>query len=186
MMKTGLKLFYRGEFMKLVIIVFLTFTAFNSLANDSSQSTNPLLVSRLEIFELDPEKFPSPLEFAKIKINEQEGFAQLTLRFQDPCPEELNNSGSCRGLRPEDKVITLPLTSKEVGACGETIFLAQKDNRAVDGPIETLQVVDQRSLVCRKMILDNQMTQVTYFYGLEGRKTQTSSESYLWGTQLEK
>jgi hypothetical protein len=135
---------------------------------------------------VDGERFSSPVEFAQIKIDEGNGVVQLTIRFQAPCSQDSDSQIHCRALRPENKVISMPLIQKETGSCGEVVFTAQKDHRAVDGPIESLEVIDRSSLVCREVVSENQKTQVNYFFGLEGRKTQISSVSYFWGSQLQK
>lgn len=133
----------------------------------------------LNAVQVDASRFAFAIETAKVSINEESGIAQLIIRYKNPCPSQGTGVITCRALRPSDETITLPLITKEEGACGATIYTAQRPNRSFGGVVETLVITDLSTLVCRMKINPNEMTQVQY--GLaqkigQGQASQLSPE----------
>ncbi len=138
----------------------------------------------LQSFQFDASRFEQNIESAAVKIDEQNGVVQLWIRFQNPCPSPKLGSVSCRAVRPADDVITLPLLTKSVDACGATIYKAQIPSRALDASLETLIVSDFSSLTCRMKIPKNKMTQVQHGYTLSGDKELLENVSMFYGKSL--
>jgi hypothetical protein len=64
-----------------------------------------------------------------------------------PCPQP-----------PPSVVVTVPVYSKTIGSCGETIYQAEKDLRSVDGVLTKITVVDNSTIKCRIMVPQTQIT----------------------------
>ncbi len=116
----------------------------------------------LNAVQVDTSRFAFEIETAKVFIDEENGMAQLSIRYKNPCPSQGEGQIACRALRPADETITLPLISKQVGACGVTVYTAQKPNRSFGATVETLVISDFQTLVCRMRINPEEMTQVQY------------------------
>lgn len=130
--------------------------------------------AQLSTFELDPTRFEKEISAAKVVIDETNGVAQLLIRYKTV-------------LRPiiNDEVITLPILSKESGACGVTIYTAQIPSRTIGSPVETMIISDYRTMVCRMKIASDQMTQVELGNVIKGESSELQNSSLFSGEALE-
>jgi hypothetical protein len=159
-------------------IVTLAILIFGSTSFALSKEAN------LTSFQFDTSRFQHNIESAAVKVDEQNGLVQLWIRYQNPCPSPKNGSVSCRAVRPDDEIISLPLLEKSVGNCGITVYKAQIPSRALDVSLETFIVSDLSSLTCRMKIAQNKMTQVQYGYSLPGETDLLENVSVFYGETL--
>jgi hypothetical protein len=156
----------KGESMKAILtIAVLILSQASFAANEHAE---------LSTFDLDPARFEKEVGAAKVVIDEVNGVAQLLIRYKTV-------------LRPvtHDETITLPILSKESGACGVTVYTAQMPSRAVGAPIETMIISDYRSIVCRIKIANDQMTQVELGNVIKGETAELQNVSVFSGEALE-
>lgn len=130
--------------------------------------------AELSTFELDPTRFEKEVSAAKVIVDETNGIAQLLIRYKTV-------------LRPvgNDEVITLPILSKESGACGVTVYTAQLPSRTVGAPAETMIISDYRTIVCRIKIANDQMTQVELGHVIKGENNELQNASLFSGEALD-
>ncbi len=125
-------------------------------------------------FDIDPERFDSNVNAAKVLVNENNGTIQLSVRFD----------GAQRPLVAE-QVIVLPIVDKYVGDCGTTVFVAQKPSRAIGSPMETMIVTDYSKIVCRMIIPADEITTVQLGDVIKGESEELINTSIFTGFALE-
>ena len=125
-------------------------------------------------FDVNPERFDSNVNAAKVSVDETNGTIQLTVRFD----------GAQRPLVAE-QVIVLPIVDKYVGDCGTTVFVAQKPSRAIGSPMETMIVTDYSKIVCRMIIPADEMTTVQLGDVIKGESEELINTSIFTGFALQ-
>jgi hypothetical protein len=86
----------------------------------------------------------------------------------------------CLGMLPQKYEVVLPLISTETDGCGSVTYLAEKDQRPVDGAHQSIKVVDHALNMC-SFVLHSDLVQVEYLTeNLQG-DVQTKN---MVGTQL--
>ena len=124
-------------------------------------------------FDVNPERFDSVVNAAKISVDEANETIRLTVRFE----------GAQRPLIAE-QVITLPIVDKYIGNCGTIVFVAQKPSRAIGSPMETMIVTDYSKIVCRMIIPADEMTTVQLGDVIKGESEELINESVFTGFAL--
>ena len=134
----------------------------------SSQEAN------MSSFDVNPERFDSNVNAAKVSVDENNETIQLTVRFE----------GAQRPLVAE-QIIILPIVDKYTGNCGTTVFVAQKPSRAIGSPMETMIVTDYSKIVCRMLIPSDEMTTVQLGEVIKGESEELINESVFTGFALQ-
>jgi hypothetical protein len=118
-------------------------------------------VSKLTKLDLAPEIFGTP-KSVTVKLNTVVNTITLEAKYAQPCPPPRLGMVSCMAVGREDLRIELPIVSKKIGGCGQTIYVAKKDKRPVDGNLNAIQLVDNRTMTCRIALRPDQMTIVSH------------------------
>lgn len=107
-------------------------------------------VLRAEItgVEVDPDSFLGDVKGGVVVIDRVADEIQLELYRADEGgdPEE-----------PEIIEILLPVTSVRRNGCGGIVYTAERDARPVDGPLERIELTDNRFLRCRILLPPTQI-----------------------------
>lgn len=130
--------------------------------------------ANMSSFDVNPERFDSNVNAAKVSVDETNETIQLTVRFE----------GAQRPLVAQ-QVIILPIVDKYIGDCGTTVFVAQKPSRAIGSPVETMIVTDYSKIVCRMIIPADQMTTVQLGDVIKGESEELINESVFTGYALQ-
>lgn len=130
--------------------------------------------ANMSSFDVNPERFDSNVNAAKVSVDETNETIQLTVRFE----------GAQRPLVAE-QIIILPIVDKYTGNCGTTVFVAQKPSRAIGSPMETMIVTDYSKIVCRMIIPADQMTTVQLGDVIKGESEELINESVFTGFALQ-
>lgn len=150
---------------KLILITAILLTSIISNATSIHPDTF-LKVSELKHFELDKQIFSTEyINSGTLEINPVTKKAVLNLIEISPiCPPPKPGFMTCMavGNRYQEITIELPLIDTKKGFCGATIYIAQKDSRPSDGNLETLEVVDNSTMICEIAIPEDRMTTLTY------------------------
>jgi hypothetical protein len=139
-----------------------------------ASSTERQMDALMSSFDVNPERFDSAVNAAKISVDEINETIRLTVRFE----------GAQRPLIAE-QVITLPIVDKYVGNCGTIVFVAQKPSRAIGSPMETMIVTDYSKIVCRMIIPADEMTTVQLGDVVKGESEELINPSIFTGFALQ-
>ncbi|MCB0366538.1 MAG: hypothetical protein H6624_18345 [Bdellovibrionaceae bacterium] len=84
-----------------------------------------------------------------VVVNLEKKVITLTVQQTIDCPPGM----ACIALAPAPLRVHLPLISEQVSACGDIVYIAQRNDLPVDGGLETLTVVDHTQNECPTLII---------------------------------
>ena len=128
----------------LFVSLFISFFNTNAHAFDVPKPQDFQLVSVLEDFQVDHDRFYG-VNQGNVIVSEEENFIQLNLSEKINCEPGM----ACIAIAPIVQSIRLPIVNKYKNFCGSVVYVAQRNNIIADGPLETIQVVDYQGMLCK-------------------------------------
>ena len=157
--------------MKALILTLTILVSSMAQATTLSIANSNLLFANITELELQHSEFLGT-NIGEVFINETAGHISLTLTQDLGC----NLNQVCIAVAPLSYTVTLPIVESYEGPCGRTIYKAELDHTAFDGPLETLKVIDNSTLQCR--IYEPYMTRVEYKTVAPRSRIETISKFY--------
>lgn len=129
------------------LIVLLTSVTAN--ARSLHPLTFVLSAELTEVMNIDQDSYLNNLRIhgGKVEVRQVRKEINLALQTAPECPAGM----MCPAVLVEHN-ITLPIIAEYTGDCGSTIYVAQKDDRPVDGALQKLIVTDYTNNKCPHFI----------------------------------
>lgn len=129
------------------LIVLLTSAA--ASARSLHPLTYVLFADLTEVMNIDQDSHLDKLNIfgGKVEVRQIRKEINLALQYAPECPVGM----MCPAVLV-DHNITLPIISEYTGDCGSTVYVAQKDDRPVDGILEKIIVTDYTNNKCPHFI----------------------------------
>jgi hypothetical protein len=142
-------------------------------------------VAQLVNFDIDKNLIGNTILSAQVKVNAVSKQLQLDIEHRICEGRPGDGMATCAGYSASNST-RLPIVEVVKGSCGETIYVARRDARPVDGLYREVIVTDNSTMLCEIYLPADQMTVVEYTVVTPGWGSPVRTmKSYLSGTLLE-
>ncbi len=123
----------------------LALIALSGISAEARPTRAPILTADLKIVSLDS-KLGYDADRANVELDQGKQQITLTLSQDWSCPPGM----FCATVMPPVRVFTAPVT-QTLNDCGSTVYVAEVDQRPVDGALTRITLQDNRSRMCRDL-----------------------------------
>jgi hypothetical protein len=137
-----------------------------------------VITTTIKSLDLDPsDTYFENVIGGNVKIDYNEKNIQLSLYKKFYCPPHQ----LCAMMMPAPILIELPILEIKRGTCNETITVAQKDDRPVDGIFQSIKITNFQTATCRFFVAPQNTLEITksFYDRIHGNEVKTHSKMNL-------